>query len=438
MCEIKSSYLHQFIFITSMNRIFWILTLFGITGFLNAQNTGVSPYSAWGYGDRKLHYGATTFGMAGVSTPFMSEFGTQSNFMNPAANSNLRLTNFSFEGGTTLTSFKNNQESFGRSATYLSRMHLGFPMGEKWRAGFGFQPFSSVGYRTGYYNFATSPFTANQFAGTGGLNTMQAMVSYNLTPKLSLGVRGDYVFGDIRKTETFTTDNTQLTSEYLEAHHLSGMQATLGAAYVHRIGEDRRLQLGATYSLGSQSAATQQYKVSTFQLNPIDFTRINEDVLIDRTSDRKIRLPQNVSAGVLYGQDRKWTLAAQVDWEQTSDYVLEFESRELADRFRVAVGGSYIPQIQSFRSFLARSSYKAGLYYENTPIVARGTQLQDYGITFGIGIPVGRAASPSELNLGVQLGQRGSLDNNLIQENYANFRLGFTLNDAWFQRRVYD
>ncbi|MDO5509718.1 MAG: hypothetical protein Q4F57_03370 [Weeksellaceae bacterium] len=421
-----------------MNRIFWIIVFSIITLSVQAQNVGVSPYSAWGYGDKKLNFGAATFGMADVSTPFQSELGNQSNFMNPAANANLRLTNFSFEGGTDVGNFQNNNESFTRTSSYLSRIHLGFPMGQKFRAGIGFQPFSSVGYKTGNYNYSTSPISINQLEGVGGLNTLQAMLSYNVTSKLAVGVRGDYIFGDIEKRELFSTSNTQLVSEYKQGHHISGLQATLGGMYIHNVAEDKRLQIGATYSIGSQSAAEQQYRVSTFQLNPIDFTRNNEDVLIDRVSDRKVRIPQNVSAGLMYVKDRKWQLGAQVDWEQTSDYRLQFENYEMADRFRVALGGAFIPNITSFRSFFSRSSYRAGLYYGNSPIVARGQHLQDYGITFGIGIPVGRAASPSEVNLGVQLGQRGSLESNLIRENYANFRLSFTLNDLWFQRRVYD
>lgn len=42
------------------------------------------------------------------------------------------------------------------------------------------------------------------------------------------------------------------------------------------------------------------------------------------------------------------------------------------------------------------------------------------------------------VNLGVELGQRGSLNNGLVRERYTRVVLGLTLNDRWFVKRKYD
>jgi len=42
------------------------------------------------------------------------------------------------------------------------------------------------------------------------------------------------------------------------------------------------------------------------------------------------------------------------------------------------------------------------------------------------------------VNLAVEVGQRGTLLNNLVRENYLNFNLSFTYNDRWFLRRQFD
>jgi len=41
----------------------------------------------------------------------------------------------------------------------------------------------------------------------------------------------------------------------------------------------------------------------------------------------------------------------------------------------------------------------------------------------------------SNVNFGFELGQRGEKTNNLIQENYFNFRLSLSLSDKWFRKR---
>jgi hypothetical protein len=46
------------------------------------------------------------------------------------------------------------------------------------------------------------------------------------------------------------------------------------------------------------------------------------------------------------------------------------------------------------------------------------------------------------LNFGVELGERGTTDNNLIQERFATFRVGLTIMpgrfDNWFMKRKYN
>ena len=58
-------------------------------------------------------------------------------------------------------------------------------------------------------------------------------------------------------------------------------------------------------------------------------------------------------------------------------------------------------------------------------------------MSFGLGLPLGRKLS--SLNLGSEFGKKGTTDNNLIQENYFNFRLSLSLTDTnWFQKRKID
>ena len=405
---------------------------------LNAQSISISPYSAFGYGDLRFNNGATSFGMGGLSTAYLSPFGTETNFMNPAANQNLRLTNFVFEGSTDMTSFKSDDDSFSRSATYLSNISLGFPLGNKWRGGVGFQPFSALGYKTGNYDYESDISTINQFEGNGGLNSLHFMTSYNLNSNWAVGVRANYLFGTLEKKEIFSASEAQLLTSYTHENQINGFVLNGGISYAKKTESNHLFTIGATYGLGSNINADQNYLVRTYQIIPTNFVEFNIDTINYSVSDRKVRIPENASFGIGYGKDLKWNIGAQIDWEKTSAFQLEHDATSSNNRIKAAVGGFYIPQFNSYRSYFERATYRGGVYYEKTPISVKGQDIQDYGITFGIGLPVGKVTDPSELNIGVQLGQRGTTQSNLVKETYANVKLSFTLNDSWFQRRRYD
>ncbi|MPN50883.1 hypothetical protein SDC9_198523 [bioreactor metagenome] len=44
----------------------------------------------------------------------------------------------------------------------------------------------------------------------------------------------------------------------------------------------------------------------------------------------------------------------------------------------------------------------------------------------------------SGIDLGIELGQRGTLSNNMIRQNFINLKIGINFADKWFQKRLYD
>jgi len=44
----------------------------------------------------------------------------------------------------------------------------------------------------------------------------------------------------------------------------------------------------------------------------------------------------------------------------------------------------------------------------------------------------------AELNLSLDAGQRGTLNNGLLRETYYRVYMGITLSDLWFIKRKYD
>jgi len=69
-------------------------------------------------------------------------------------------------------------------------------------------------------------------------------------------------------------------------------------------------------------------------------------------------------------------------------------------------------------------------------MVVNNTDIKNFGITFGVGLPLSTAAGGfSNINLGFEVGKRGTTEMMLIEENYFKINLGLSLNDKWFLKR---
>ena len=95
----------------------------------------------------------------------------------------------------------------------------------------------------------------------------------------------------------------------------------------------------------------------------------------------------------------------------------------------------YIPKYDSFTNYLSRVVYRVGARWEHSGMEVKSRAVKDFGITFGIGLPMNVL---SKVNIGVEIGQKGTTDAGLLKENYTNIMLGFSLSDVWFIKRKYD
>lgn len=103
---------------------------------------------------------------------------------------------------------------------------------------------------------------------------------------------------------------------------------------------------------------------------------------------------------------------------------------------KYSLGGYFISDHDSFTSYFKRIVFRAGLKYEETGLIVNSESIKDAGFSFGLGLPV--TGSFSNINFGFEYGKRGTTSAGLIQENYAKFSVGLSLNDRWFVKRKFD
>ena len=154
---------------------------------------------------------------------------------------------------------------------------------------------------------------------------------------------------------------------------------------------------------------------------------------LERTS---LKVPTRTTLGLGFGEDRKWFLGAEYSFQEFSSFENDFlgiTNVVYEDANSVILGGFYVPNYTSFSTYLNRVTYRAGLRYDQTGLVVNNEEINNFGITFGFGLPLGN--NFSNLNLGFELGRRGTTDAGLIEENYLIINLGLSLNDKWFNKR---
>lgn len=424
--------------------IFSSLSLLALTA-IQAQTLSTSPYSAYGIGKGLFDNNTEQGGMGDISTLNLNPYGQSANFYNPAANQSLRMTTFNISLRGDDTQYKYNQNKEKSGTAYISNLSLAFPVSPKSRAGFGYQPYSTTGFDViKVDSTSTTPLNA-QYQGEGGINSVHAFYSYNVTPEISVGARANFLFGDQNKNEKISVQGGSLITDYDTKTSYSGYQFAIGTVYNKRIGDNHRLNIGATYTLGTKIKSQFTYYVSTYNYNGPTMIALDTISYI-HNKNAKTQLPNEFSFAASYGKDLKWNVAAEIKYAMWSDYsnpVYESNTSltsnlQFKDSYRAALGAYYIPNFNSYKSYLDRVIYRGGIYYERGNFNLNYHQINNYGATLGFGLPVGKTNDASMLNIALEYGKKGSTKHQLVQENYIGFRLGFDFNDIWFRKRVID
>ena len=102
----------------------------------------------------------------------------------------------------------------------------------------------------------------------------------------------------------------------------------------------------------------------------------------------------------------------------------------------VRAGFSIVPNRNDIRYYRRRITYRGGAYWDQAYCKIDGLDLNAFGLTFGVTLPVYRLSNG--LTLGIDVGQRGSKAGNLVRERYVNFNIGLNIYDIWFLKTRYE
>jgi hypothetical protein len=401
-----------------------------MTGLAMAQQGTTSPYSFFGIGTLKFKGTVENRAMGGIGVYSDS---IHLNIQNPAGVAELRLVTYSLAGSHQFNKLTTTSESQNATTTSLDYLAFGIPMG-KFGAAFGLIPYTSSGYKL--QNEDTNSVT--QYEGTGGLNKAFFQLGYQITPKFSVGVDANYNFGNIKNVASTEQEGVQFGTRETDDSNISGFSYNFGAIYKAMISEDLELISSLIYTPETQFNSENTRVLETTLMLPSGTVTPVDSRDID-VMDTDFTFPSQISLGAGIGKSKKWFVGGEFTSQKTSNFTnrtFDLENVSFVDAIKFKIGGFYIPNYNSLGSFWKRVVYRTGFRFEETGIVINGEAINEFGISFGVGLPVGRLFS--NINLSFEMGRRGTTSAGLVEETFIQTFISLSLNDRWFEKRYYD
>ena len=418
------------------NSLIYLALLFSLVTM--GQESTASPYSYYGLGELSFKGAFENRLMGGVN---VFKDSLHINFLNPASYAHLKRTTFTIGGMQNMTTFNQADGSSERAnRASLNYVGVGIPLGKS-AVVTGVMPYTVVGYKIeNTFTDENDYERIKRFTGSGGVNRAFLGYGYELTPSLAIGVEAAYNFGNIVTNSIEFIPDVQYGTSELNTSRVDGFTFNTGLTYNKKLNEKYTIYGNASYTPQSSLTFYNTTTISIIQyLSNGSFVIINPDESDVTKVNQKIKNPSKMSFGLGLGDEKKFGIGAQLtltDFNEFGNRYDEIQSGTFENGTKFGLGGFYVPKYNSFTNYWNRVTYRAGFNYENTGLVVREESIIDYGINFGLGLPV--PGSISTFNVGFEFGSRGTTNANLIKENYFNLFISLNLNDKWFVKSKYN
>ena len=434
----------------------------------NAQKGTSSPYSVFGLGELNNGQYAYFMGMGNALTA--NTDSTIVNQNNPASYSYISRHRPLFQigvNGKFSTFSETGQTSAKKNQFGFNQFQLGLPIAKRWGGAIGLTPFSSTGYNVVNQNIIEGDtISQNISEGAGTVSKFHIGTSYKYKFKnrssVSAGVNVNYIFGSTNKIESI--EYTKFNDFALHARvenetRVNSFAYDFGLIYEKYL-DYSSFSVGVKYSPAINLTAYQDLLAFSYSLSYYNNYSYPGSIVdtAEVITDNKgiVRLPESYNVGVEYrlnGKEKAYLLkfSADVKHQKWSDYTEEFGDVKVENTFKdrtvTSFGLQYTPHVgrnanDNLVSYVGKIHYRIGFNYTLSQLFVNNTQLTDYGMSFGLGLPITTGNSNTNINFGMTYGSLGTTDLGLIKEKYLGAFVGITVSpgiyDRWFLKRKYD
>ena len=391
---------------------------------------GGSSFSRYGFGDILRYGDSRTYAMSGTGIAFIDDGFI--NTLNPAGLTRISYTRFStgFEYNNFLS--KDETGSSFYSTGGFQGLAFAFPISKENGIVMSteFTPYSKVSYgiTSSLFDTLTQSIKNTTFYGSGGLSYIGLGLSASPLTTLHFGARLNYMYGRIDQYQTTSFDSTYLTSAAFDRSvYYSGFALTIGTIY-EGIAELLNVPALSSFTVGFTLTTASSLDADTQRTYP-GSSYFSTDSIVAESG--KARLPLSLGIGFSYlYHDRYRFLGDLVTENWGSTKYFGSHPAELRNSLRTSFGFEALPE-KNADTFVKRIVYRAGIAYNSTYYQIDGVGINEFTLSGGLGLPMG---PESQLNIGLQVGMRGSTNNYLQKDTIVRLSVAVSATEIWFLR----
>lgn len=411
--------------------------LFGLLAILSIADVQSqvkinSPYSRFGLGDLANSVNAASLGMGGTSYSYFGS--TRINSKNPASYLSMDSANVLFDFGLNGL-MVNTMSTSGNSKTNyfnLNYFKLAFPVTNWYKTSIGVTPFSEIGYHIVSSAKIDSIGTVDyEYSGEGGISQLYWGNAFKITNNLSAGFNTSFLFGTMKTHRITDLPDVGNSFKYriTNAFSVRDLYFDFGLLYQIKLNNDKQINLGLVY------APAQMLKGKTTSLGEIyttsatDYEYKKDTIVNTLESEGQVSIPAKFGGGISYIKKNKWSLAADLSYQNWETFTAFGQKDSLDNSLLINFGAQY-----TFKNI----DFRLGAKYYDSYLTLNNTNINDFGISFGIGLPLRQnIRSFSNIDLGIEVGRRGTLENQMIKQEYVRLLMSLSIRNSWFQKVKY-
>lgn len=402
---------------------------FLLSGLVSAQQGNASSYSFYGIGDMKKGETVENRSVGGLGIQADS---IHINLNNPAAYGYLNRSIFTAGASTSNVTVQTENQKGTSSRTSLDYFAVGLPIAKSIGLGFGILPVSSVGYDIK----GTDPTRSS--TGTGGVNRVYISGGVKLAKNLSIGIEGNYNFGIIQTNDYTQLNDIQFATRSKTRSDISGFGLSTGITHDFKITKKQRIYSSISYQPIANLNSKNEQHLASITINSAGTETIYREQS-DPVSDTSIKLASKLSVGLGIGEQNKWFVGTEIIRQNTNvltNRLIGSSKASYRDAMGIRLGGYYIPKYDAFSGYWNKVVFRSGIRYEDTGLLISNNAIKEYGMTFGLGLPMRNTGS--NINVALEYGSRGTTTTGLVKENFFNILVSLSLSDKWFNKRKID
>ncbi|MEB2774417.1 hypothetical protein SYJ56_03820 [Algoriphagus sp. D3-2-R+10] len=396
---------------------FWLLSTTsgmaqrGHGSLYSTVGLGLPTYDSYGLAKRLGGVGA------GVRSPYFL------NTINPASQNSIGLSNtFILDVDVSYNQQKitTGNETISNNFSNFNYFSMWFRLSRKSTVSLGLSPVTiqDYSYSDTYYFEGMADKYIRIFKGWGNINKAYINYATNLGPRISVGIRPSFLFGNFQKEISYL-DQYAVGFLYARNNSYTGLGTEAGIQINLLQNEKRSLTFGTSGQWYSKLNGTGTSRVEAYT---------GQEVLFEAEEvELNYQLGNTVRSGLSF-QNKSWTIGADLLYGfRSAD-----EDYSIANQV-YSVGAEFIPNYFD-SEFIRQMSFSLGANYDTGSIMIEGAKVSAYEVSSAVGIPLNRS---SRLAIGYKYRSMGDIDI-FSKESLNTITLNFTFGDTWFSRRKFE